>query len=1267
MQQITNNEFFEGLNSDTDDSKLKNTLLRKHLNRRLINKEGQGLVSVNIAGNMHQFSITPGYVPIGHCVYRGVAYIVSVNPLQGNIGEVGCYPSPKRQGPGLTLCDPLGGFEHVYKPLNNYTGAVNPSDALAVRQNFRTTRFNFKCEHPVRSMFAREDYDGSLNLYLSDFEEPVKVVNTGFNHTTGICNNRLYYDGSFPSQINFFNSTVGHGNINGYSVTTGGVLKAGNYYVYVRYSTADFNRSPFLIESGPFQIFSDSLTGFVETQGNSGNDTTDKAIRLTLSNYDPSYSFAELAYIRYYDDGLSEVMILNRQFALNADGTPVNLEVTGNESMNPEDISEIQKETFPADIIKSITDQDNRFWGGNVKSKDIYDPSLEQFALSVKAFAAIQYPEGYMRSDDFFAGQPIVEVQFKDYYKTHDRVGYFRGEAYPFGLVFVTKTGKHTKAFPCTGLDYRFTTQNNKGVVRFPHNVIPIHPNLPGYAVNMSVGFDLTNTPAFINSPQGQWIKDNIDGFYFVRGERNQNMIYQGICMASVNYDGLTGSGTVIATDNHMPMPSFASSPRYTLVQQALGFAYNTVLQLPATKKANHFGMFSHDFHIDQSIENGVTMHAEVMAEIDAAVPDWGVYTDAFHSYGDYYYWIHRHTQPSSWGTTPVTVYRVDPWTPAPNNNFVSYFPEGNTSNNNSLAYAGTPTLNVRNVAIGTGAYIGIVTHQSVNLENRLVSLYRTRPESITDVTTLFNIPTVEYAKIGEKISIDSLIGGSPQLFHYLYKGDCFVQRNAIKTHYHCKYYNDTLTTNTGSIFLKHGRVMSWVSENRHNVGMRRDSTTNTYYPKLSPGSPYDMALTNHELEAKLLNTGYDETLSIRRFYGHDANLPFQTIHYPTRVVYSNFHRFNSFTDFYRIVDVNAREDYDYRMGEITAIVPLGNTILCIQRHGLSNLIINERAVVTGTTSGDLLLGKGDILNPKVQLISDTYGSQHQLSILKTDTAVYGWDWNKRLQWRIQAGQGVEPLSETKAISRLVYQAIEQLGDHSDVIHEFADSPMCGNGISVGYDRKYQEVITSFIFDTNHPKPHPSRVTFVYNERMGFYTGQYTHHSPMYITLNEDFFSVDPSRVPSGTINNPYQSDFYIHDVKQVSGVDNYQTFYGILSLSQVSVVANAYSDLSKQFDAIEINSDGNPFDKILYDTLYQSALHDPFLQPAARYINPEYREDIWRLPIVRCTSLKAIAGNQYQTGSRMTGKTVQITVDYFSAAPNYIKSILTKFIISKQ
>lgn len=551
------NKFSGGQINDPDVSVRQNNNFAGATNIRLFQDE-KGLVITNIKGNKYSeadkvgFKISEGYIPLGGCELNGILYVVSAKEEFVNSdevahgGEIGCFPS-------WTSHDGLGELENVYRPLQNF---YDETDTLG---DFRTDEFLFSLDHPVEA-FAWNLVDGSTNIYFTDFNKPIRVVNNGFRYD-GESNDVTYKDSYFPNAVSLILSGNKTLLIDDFTVETGGKLKGGNYFFFLRYANYQLNPTHFLAESKPIQM----IYGQSTVQHTEGTfDESGKKVTFTLSNLDFAYKYVQIAYVRYTSDEVGdevfETGLVNMDYPI-PDEDPLvdqtmDITIVGTEGDRVITIEQILQNRLEDDVCRSIAPIDNRMFGACWKSANVHHSSMVDFAKLITITFNDDtkfYGHNYSLSDPIDAGvrdnwdSNLYDSNcgYKDHYRTANEVGYFRGETYPFGVQFELNTGHLSAAYPIQAQDDWQGTlspavkSNYDGIYRFPSTVVSplttedvakaqkIHILKPEFNLIEAVAAAMVD-----GSVDGLgWIRRNVRAIRIVRGERYRTLEFQGLAM----------------------------------------------------------------------------------------------------------------------------------------------------------------------------------------------------------------------------------------------------------------------------------------------------------------------------------------------------------------------------------------------------------------------------------------------------------------------------------------------------------------------------------------------------------------------------------------------------------------------------------------------------------------------------------------------------------------------------------------------------------------
>lgn len=1330
---IALNEFTGGLNTDFDEHRIPRNQYEKLINGRIINHEGDNAVVTSYFSNTLKFSLSDGFIPLSSKTYNGISYILSWNPATEET-EIGTFPSPNsaiNQNANAT------GFAQQYKPLWNYTGANNDQySATPTRSNFRVGKDKLQLYFDNKpKVVCRQDYDKSVNIYFVDGVNTDKVINSGFNSETGKqINERCYGANSFPCFVELLNESQYHPRVNAVDIIPGGKLKAGNWKLFFRYTSNDYNPTSFLSETNMMMVSDINIYDYNNTSGNNASHFTNKSLRVVLNQLDPAYNHIEVGFVRYFDETF-ETGVVNKRFNIDMNNLTCDVLFTGNESFFEVDLSQIITKKSKHKISESITDLDQRLFRANLKLKYGHVGEFAEFAKKCKPNPDVSTKIGAAS----FNNNQTVEFQgmYKNWDHVYFRTGYFSGEAYPFGMIFVFDDGTESDVYPTQGIDMfdpNTPVQNiANGIFRFPQP----HPtyravgsfNPAGghgqiYGVNgstpqshiMGVVFDNTDAWTYFNGLAADNIlKKNVVGYYYVRGDRKKNLLYQGVNLPifkteeekskweqvltwmtnlwSLQWGGADHSR--LGNANYAPYlvrkhASFPGTTYYPEVMFHMSADATAMFGIVGKASADIYdathedndtrittfnevkdrkGFFSLDYFFKKSLPN-TNYFAYPISLFSPSVLLNGTGYDIKQSY------FYEATRSSAvHGILNVGSNKVLDWQTIPNNGFVSMFNEGSPSDISTLFYldvlkegffsANNASVQIKNLALGIGRYIGLTFDSTANGDKgffSVMNLYVSNP-TLIDISKILEVKNTNYYKVSQMFKISDQNANSGILFN----GDCFIQRVAQKIMFNPNKYPVAKRDDSIDIsmsfglegitidkreFITFGQFVEWVAEHEINVAMRMPDGNQTYWPAAGAGKHIEYANKNVLPESETINLGYSATKSIMVYNGFNNDLPEHITEFDTRIMGSNNHILNGFKDGYRQFSLAVSRDYDYGYGAIVDVQTLLGQLVCIFEQKVGVVPVNER-VTTGTSSGELAIGFGDLLPMKQQDLSQNIGAQDKNSIVNSGYYIYGVDWTKRKLWRVTSGQSIEFLSDMKNMSWWINNAIDIItSSQSDASVVINTDPHNGSGISSGFDFKNGEVYWSFLFSA-------FKETMTFNEKTGNFNESNEFNSPFYMTIGEDFYSVNPASLAT-------QKELWQHD-NEASRL----SFYGVQKDLTLQFIVNDRADFAKIFNNLIINSNGEELFDLEYETEEQLSNHTPFIKdtvtfPLLKWIQPKYYEGKWMLPINRTTSLKSVQNANNQVGSKIRGNWIRIKLRIRKSTPIFIKSILTEYNISQ-
>lgn len=1288
------NSFVGGVDRDTEDIYLSPQVLRALQNMRLQSTDGKSGTLVNLRGMEPGFNLSDGFLPLGYAVHFGVAFIFSYRPLDG-MCEVGTFPSP------LLGCG--GGYERVYRPLQNWNGAIDPSTGI-FRQNFTTPLFYFDCEHQLE-VEAREGYDGSVDLFFADYKNPLRRINTGFDVRTGICNNRMLWEGSFPNAVNVFFESCGHPYATSVSLGDGGALESGIYFCFFAYVQEDLSQTSYIGQAGPIQVTVDTLLAGVQLDGNAEGVNTGRSITLNLANIDNTFPYLRVAVVNYTADTINTGVIATL-YPIEAGQTTMTITITGLEELGDIALADIIRRKALDDCPKSLTQRDNILFGANWKERELPVEDLRNLAQMFLANPNPNQPQVPLPHSSA-VGWMANPAGNHHYENTRTLNGYFRGESYPYALVVVFKDGKESIAYPVRGQDAWVVAngQNTKGILRFPPNMAPgfafYTPNQQ--ARPLGVRFDHGGAPV------PAWVTDRVCGFYFMRGERKKNLLYQGYVANAYRGTGAANDpanasdieevrvGTVDISEFTFRMPyafPHYESPQLTVPTEqhhdpVVGISYINMYSQGGNPTAGRFGLFSTDHLFKKAIVDGlytivkqgqVLMTGAHITSQSVAVGEVWVYPDYF---WDALSFIPDPADPSVLNMGRAMISNIAPRAMGQNYGYTSFLEWGDQSTDGLDIYfylrqnisgakheEGNRRMVQRNYLglsfkdatggdVPGAVAIDVEDDPAINPSGvAMVNVYLEDPLTSV-IESLYDPAFTVYFRISDFIPVSDWATIPAMVF---YHGDCYIARTYHRqmneggfhpADQNAYAHGDDPGGDDTFAKYRYGNLMGYVQECAINTAMRYQESGNEqhdhYYPEIS--SRYKFVIEDqHRDETRLLNNGYNQQLGPYSMLGDDIAVLTRTARYITRVRHSVRYEPDNAQDGWMSWDLSAKSDYDIAYGAIHRIITHDDRTLIAQERAVQLLHINREALVGDEANqGQLLIGAGSILSDNAQLLTNEFGSQHQWSVGKTAGGVYGYDLQRRKAWRVYNGQ-MDLLSDRLSFVKDMHEAGETPGTQSDVVSKWMDAPVCHSGITFYWDRKNKELGWSFMWHVEQSqKPWPMiRRTYAYNEELNKYMHARTHHSSFYLLLNEDLYALDMATMPQTVPNASVVSSLYLMDADTAPRL----SFFGVQHEAVASWVENSAPAVIKAFDAIWLRSTDLAPTYYLAETEFHSCTQNPFLNPAEFEYNPVYRENMWRFPLRRADTVVIGGSQEYGVGSELRGNWLRMTVVWSTDQP---------------
>ena len=328
--------------------------------------------------------------------------------------------------------------------------------------DFITNELSFNLQHPVE-ILPQYSYDGSVNLILNDGLNIPRLINSRFTVTgkntykvidrKGDNDTNIYDQGEqFDVDTSLFKNVNKIPKLE-YLGTSTGNMKIGNYHFYFKYSDADGNESDWVAESGLVSIFIGGTPSSVNTGIRDENSI--KSIKFRLSNIDIGYSYVKVYYTRYSADVNSNLVVsakrIDKNFLINNSGSCI-IYINGDENETEVTLEEINSSFDVIQTAQTQCSTANRLFMANIHKTRIEYDVLSKLSL---CFCPYKYEEPYpLAIDNGINRNYEISTSSHGYYDSeyiYNKTGYWPGELYRLGIVYILKDGSLSPVFNIRG------------------------------------------------------------------------------------------------------------------------------------------------------------------------------------------------------------------------------------------------------------------------------------------------------------------------------------------------------------------------------------------------------------------------------------------------------------------------------------------------------------------------------------------------------------------------------------------------------------------------------------------------------------------------------------------------------------------------------------------------------------------------------------------------------------------------------------------------
>ncbi len=848
---------------------------------------------------------------------------------------------------------------------------------------------------------------------------------------------------------------------------SGGSMPIGNYHFYFKYVDADGNESDFIAESGLVSIF----IGIDPLNIRSGfrQENSYKGILFQLSDLDSGYQYISIYYTVATSDinenTVTSAYKLDQKFIIGM-GNKCDIKITGYEDKTEITTSEIN---LQYQVVGSAYTQEqcqNMLFLGNVQKPDINYQELEDISLR---FLPTIVTEEYDIAQKIDENYDTCTDFANSYYNTnfiYNKVGYYPDEIYRLGIVYILKDNTLSPVFNVRGI------KNTPTYLEYEENTSKYSLfNL--YKDNTRQYIEHNEETYIISGDNSSTNLENSKGVIYITNNAEKPSIYglkiylydESNCLKALQDLGVKGyffvrqkripttlcEAFIIGVDKQSHTPVIPVGDKYI----AEGFLTQE------SNNASNGQILSHDYsdHILKTTRSNINT-AALCPEYDINSP----YLNTLFN-GDKFVLIKNKIQPEQLQQSAVlnrhyytnkfkdpgdersetcNIIGVEDNTKlvAIQNTFYSarageaeeayqyeYFKYKNkiTKATNLIRGSFGPFLGVKESNfIGSMVTIKIPNYS----ENSMQEYFKIRYSD-----------QAPYYAISDRYSIDDYENRTYyrgdsyicQVTHRINRNfqdptaptnDLIVDEKCWKDNYKVE---DGIVNkekfdkiNLGDVnAVQLGQWVTFVVRSNFNLCLRAVDNSNTDEIALTgvsrsfyPNIPISTAGVYKIPESLCYNKGFQKSTSERVNF-NEPETPAIKNDFTNRILYSDISVNDAFKNGYRTFQGTHYRDYTKAYGQIVKLVETNGSLLCVCEHGILLIPVNERTLAGKSEGGDIFINTSNVLPENPLVISDTFGSQWQESIIKTSKGIYGVDTFAKKIWRT-TGRDIECISDFK-------------------------------------------------------------------------------------------------------------------------------------------------------------------------------------------------------------------------------------------------------------
>lgn len=303
---------------------------------------------------------------------------------------------------------------------------------------------------------------------------------------------------------------------------------------------------------------------------------------------------------------------------------------------------------------------------------------------------------------------------------------------------------------------------------------------------------------------------------------------------------------------------------------------------------------------------------------------------------------------------------------------------------------------------------------------------------------------------------------------------DVIVDSTTWKDHYKVSKSSEFSSINAGDVnAVKLGMWVTFTVRSSRNLNIRSlDASSTEECTKMNHPKgfyPYHGMIVEgsyKSAEALVYNDGFTQNLSQRiNFTQPDA--PYIKNWFGTRIMYSDVNITDGISNGYRVFQGQNYRDYTREYGEIVKLINYNDDLFVVFEHGLALIPINERAVASQSSGGNVYINTSEVLPETPNVLSGTYGSIWPDSVIlvppitgsngTSGPSIFGVDTVAKKIWRYNGQLSI--ISDFK---------VQEFLNQNLTLTERENTPIMGvRNVKTAYNAFKHDVMFTFYDDLN--------------------------------------------------------------------------------------------------------------------------------------------------------------------------------------------------------